>query len=305
MNTALHLEAHEPSVVGSTVARTLSERAMVVALNLSMWQGQRIDRQTTKEVLEERKAEPDAGRFEKNLVPPAAIRRVKEAQSQARATHYRLTLPWSDGGQRILASTAFFDYSNAMANERSNCELAYRDFIDRYPDLKANAAQRLGAQLYKASDFPSEMEISRKFGFELSIMPVPSKEDFRVDVGEVQERKIRDAIEQTVTARFADAQKDLWDRLFETVEDFALTMSEDKKVFRNTKVTNLIEIAQLAPKLTLVPNPKIDAICQRILTLTSRVTPDLLRESTIARSTAAKDAHAALKEIEDAMQGAF
>lgn len=290
-------------------AASLSTRAMNVTLHLSAWRAARLDRKATDDTLFRHNAAVDAGRFEKHLVPPKALEGVTKAHNRARARHYQLTLPWGDEGVRILASTAFFDYSHAMDEERSNCERAYDAFCADYPRLLSLAPKELGS-LYHASDFPSVHEIAHKFGFQLVVLPVPDQQDFRVALGEEHERAIRQSIEQVVTERYSSAQQDLWSRLLDAVQHFAATMKAESasgkaKVFRDTTVTKLAEIARLAPKLSLTKDERLEAMCAEVLELTAGVTPNALRESRSLRTEAARNAQATLAKITASMEGAF
>lgn len=298
MATALQFDT-EPSV-GS-----LSERAMTVSLHLSAWRAQRVDKRTTTEVLQERSAKVDAGRFEKFLVPPSALDTVSKAHSKARQRHYGFTLPWGDEAVRILAATAFFDYTQAMNEERASCEQAHQAFLARYPELVAEAPARLGPRLYAASDFPDVAEIREKFAFNLVVLPVPDKDDFRVSIGADAEARIRQSIERTVAERYSGAQRDLWTRLLDTVKHFAMTMADKDKVFRNSTVHKLAELAELAPKLSLAPDPQLEAVCAEVLALANSFAPDDLRANQLVRAEATRKARTTLKSIEAALEGAF
>lgn len=281
----------------------LSQRAMIVDLSLSAWGAKRLDRATTNEVIATKGTARDAGTWHKLLVPEGALDAVTKAHSRAGARHRLLTLAWGENG-RILAAAAWFDYSQAMAEERTNCEAAHRAFVALYPDLVRAAPARLGPT-FCATDFPAADMIARRFGFELDVMPVPDHDDFRVNLGDDVEAHIRREIESTVSRRQDQAQRELWTRLLKTVRHFAATMAEDGKTFQKTTVSNLIDIATLAPKLSLTPDPALEAICREILAITDACDPESLRASTKVRGRAAEDAAAALRRIEETMLGAF
>lgn len=282
---------------------TLSSRAMTVSLQLSAWGAQRLDRTVTDEVITAKHAAKDAGKWQKLLVPVEALEPITQAHSAAGARHRALTLPWGEKA-RILSATAWFDYSQAMAEERTKCERAHSAFCDEYPKLLESAPARLGA-MYKASDFPAPEVMAQRFGFRLVVLPVPHQDDFRVALGAEIEAGIRSEIEATVSARVDEAQRDLWTRLLAKVRHFATTMAEEKKTFQKTTVTNLTEIATLAPKLSLNPDPQLEAICAEILAITDACDPESLRASKKVRSKAAADAKAAVERIESALLGAF
>jgi len=284
-------------------ASALSRRAMTVSLSLSAWGAQRLDRTATKKYTRSNQMADDAAKVHKLLVPKDALDPVTKAHGRASDRHRNLTLPWGDKS-RILSAAAYFDYSQAMAEERANCEAAHRGFVAVYPDLVTSAPNRLGQQ-YCASDFPSADVIARKFGFKLSVMPVPHGDDFRLILGDEIEAEIRRDIEETVKRRGSEAQRDLWTRLLTTVRHFASTMAEEKRTFQRTTVTNLAEIATIAPKLSLDPDPELERICAEILAITDSCDAESLRASTKLRGRAAEEATAALRQIETAMQGAF
>jgi hypothetical protein len=283
----------------------VEERALTTVLHLRMWNGRRLDRTTTQEVLVERKAEGDAGSFEKNLVPPKSLQPVTQAHSRARSAHYRLTLPWDENGVRIIAATALMEYTKVMDDERAKCEKAYRDFLNVYPNLMNDAPRRMGTRLFNPDDFPSVGELQRCFAFEMKLGAVPSKADFRVDLGHEMQARIQRDIESTVTERFAGAQRDLWERLLDTVKHFAKTMADDEKVFRNSTVEKLSDLAMLAPRLSLVPDPRLDEICKDILAITQGVEPSDFREDATLRRESAEDAEAVLARINESLKGAF
>jgi hypothetical protein len=126
-----------------------------------------------------------------------------------------------------------------------------------------------------------------------------------VALGAEHEHAIRASIEATVQGRYAEAQRELWTRLLDTVQHFAETMGQDAKVFRDSTVSKLADLARLAPKLSLTPDPTLDALCRDVLKVVQGTSATELRESPTARSEAARKARAALASIERAMEGAF
>jgi hypothetical protein len=282
----------------------LTQRAMTATLHLSAWGGARLDKQVTREVLSARQARPDAGRFEKRLIPLEALEGVTRAHTSARARHHALTLPWGEGSTRILSAALFLDHAQAMAEERAKCERAYRAFCSDYPGLLASAPGRLGS-MYNPADFPDPARIGEKFGFKIVIMPVPDGDDFRVSLGSEIESEIRASIEATVRDQYGDAQRVVWGRVLDIVKHFAETMATDGKKFQDTTVTKLHDIATLAPKLSLVPDPLLQEICDGILAITQDIDAAALRVSKAIRTKAATDAKATVERIEARLRGAF
>jgi hypothetical protein len=282
----------------------LQDRAMNVSLHLSAWQGQRVCERTTKEVLSERHVDADGGKFTKFLVPKAELDPVMRAQAAARAMFKHLSLPWGEDGLRIISSVNFFPFHEQMQTCRETCDKSADAFAARYPDLLTHAPARLNG-LYDPDDFPAASQIRERFAMRLAISPVPAKEDFRVTLGADIEAEIRENIESTVTERLGAAQRNLWGRVFGTLKHFAATMGDKEQNFKNTTVERLRDLAQLAPKLSLVPDPTLERLCQDISGLLDGVSAEDLRDNQRVRAAAAGTAASTLAEVERAMQGAF
>lgn len=282
-----------------TQTTKLSERAMIVHLKLSAWLGQRVDKKVTKEVLAQQHAAHDAGRFSKYLVPPTALEPVQQAQTHARNRHNKLTLAWGDNA-RILTIDTIFSYRDAMEEERVICEGTYDVFSGVYPALKADAPRRLNG-MFLASDFPDETLIRRRFGFKLRVLPVPEKGDFRIESGDDElQADLQKSVEESIADFTRDAQKDLWERLRETVEHFTLTMLDPKKKFKDTTVSNMLDMATFAPKLSLERNGKLHQVCTEIIKF-NMVSPTSLRKSPATRKRAAEEAKNILSQINKAL----
>jgi hypothetical protein len=291
-------------IAGVVPRSTLTERAMIASLHLHGWGGRRADKKVTREVLSARQAEDDAGSFTKVLVPREALKRVESAHDHARERHNALTLPWGEGSMRILSAAMFFEHATAMAEERAACERAHREFCAFYRDFLATASSRMGT-MYNRADFPDPSQIAAKFGFEVSILPFPDVDDFRVDLGGEVEELIRTSIESTVRDRYVEAQREVWKRLLEIVKHFAEIMGDGGKKIYATTVSKLIDIIDVAPKLSLVPDRELEEICEDIRAFIRGLDADAFRASKAIRAQAAVDARAAVERIEDKLRGAF
>jgi hypothetical protein len=287
---------------------------MNVSLHFSAWEGQKVCKRTTREVLSERHVDADGGVFTKHLVPKIELDPVRKAIAAARARFRYLSLAWGEDGLRIISAENFFTFQTAMSEERDKVNGAADTFAGRYPALLAHAPVRMNG-LYDPQDFPAPERIRKFFSMRLEISPIPAKEDFRVSLGATAEAAIRENIEQTVSTRLGEAQRELWERLFDTLKHFATKMAEvpssvpegGKKQggFKDTTVENLRSLAKLAPQLSIVADPKLDGLCKGIIGILDGIQADDLRNNMTVRKDTAQSAAAKLAEVERAMQGAF
>src|SRR5579884_3866071 len=93
----------------SSVAVTepsLSSRAMLCSLSISMWSARKHDPAASEEIASRHGAKSDAGRYNKVLLPKQALAEIQKIVSEARHEHYFITLPWADDGYRVLPAAA-------------------------------------------------------------------------------------------------------------------------------------------------------------------------------------------------------
>lgn len=109
----------------------LSTKAMLVGLAIRGWQARKYDRKISIEVAEQHAATPDAGRFNKHLLPGSAesYEAVHKKGRELRAFHYENTLPWSKEGQRILPAANFEDFSEGVRRFKREYAMLVEEFL--------------------------------------------------------------------------------------------------------------------------------------------------------------------------------
>lgn len=275
----------------------LSNKAMLVSLNISSWTARRYDRKVTKKVEDEFNAK-DSGRFNKILISLDKIKGIQKVASEARDYHYEQTLPWGDNGTRILPSANYMTYTAHVRELKAKFELEVSAFLNVYPTLKEDAKVRLNG-MYKAEDYPSVETIADKYSFRVSVLPLPDAEDFRVDLQEDETGKIQREIESRVAEAQANAMKDLWNRLHEKVSRMADKLSDKNSIFRDTLIQNTIDLCNILPRLNITNDPKLEEMRREVENKLCGYAPQELRDNEHDRAMAAKDA----QRILDSMSG--
>jgi hypothetical protein len=177
----------------------------------------------------------------------------------------------------------FFDYKKQLGEYEALFKERVDRFVYEYPNIVRVMAYKLG-DLYDASEYPEVSKIAGKFNIRYTIMPVPEKNDFRVDI----ESDIRDEMEReyekAYEGRVEAAMNDAWSRLHTTVEHMIDRLSgDDKKIFRNSLIENALELTSLLTKLNVTKDPKLETARQALEKSLVGVTPDDLRTSKGAR----------------------
>jgi hypothetical protein len=285
----------------------ISARALLVNTTVRVWTGEKRDRAITREICSMKGAENNAVRANKSLLGEA-IKPVQAAERAVRAAVNERTLPWMDDGTRILKGAAFLGFTESMAAPIRSFDGAVEAFVAAYPEIRYEARRRLG-DAYAESDFPPETRLKRRFGVKLTYLPIPSSDDFRVQLAAEEIAVVRRNAEEALRGTVNDAVHSLLDRLREPVAHMATRLRLFRRrsngrvehPFRDTLVENVRAIVRLGPMLNLLDDPRIAELCADIEQYLTAHEPDELRNSERLREDVADQADTILRR----MQGAF
>jgi hypothetical protein len=266
----------------------VARAAMLVDLNISTYSGRKQDKTTQEEVTRSHNAgSKQAASVYKNLFAncPELIA-ITKFQARARAEHYRLTLPWSDNGSRLLPTASLLDYTATMGKYQTEFDQLVAAFVAKYDTLVAAAAFQLGT-LFDRDEYLSSDAVARRFYMGLSYTPLPSSGDFRLDIeSEVQADLIMQYEERTKTL-LAKANQDAWTRLHTVLSKLSdrLIVDEDgkKNVFHDTIVTNAEELCDLLKALNVTGDADLERARRRLQDAMQGVTPKELRDELSTR----------------------
>lgn len=274
---------------------SLKQQAMLVTLSVSCWTNAAKDKKISAEI-ERTHSAKDAGRYIKTLVDKHHIDPLKSYGDAIRAYHYSMTLPWKDGGDRLLPSRLYLEYT-AEVRKRTR---EYADMVDKFialydSTLVQAARQRLGT-MYDPDDYPTGSELRSKFGVELDFNALADGHDFRVDVGDAERERIASGITAKMAERQAAAQRSAWVRLRETLDLAQVRLSQPKALFRDTLISNIEDLVRILPGLNIANDPLMDSVCKQV-TEKLIVDPARLRRSETLRRQVATDASLLIQQI--------
>jgi hypothetical protein len=102
----------------------IAEKAMLVAVHISVWTATKHDKDVSRKVADQHGAHESAGRYNKKLLQQAAkLDALRTLAGQIRTHVYKITLPWSDEGYRILREPVLSAFG---ANEGLRAAVLYR-----------------------------------------------------------------------------------------------------------------------------------------------------------------------------------
>lgn len=274
---------------------TIHDKTMLINLSITKWSMRKHDKKISDEI-EQKYSATEAGRYNKCLLAIECGKQISQIDTGARTFHYINTLPWSDNGARILPSKNYFEYVRKMSSIKDEREGYVRTFIQNFEVYKEESKLRLNG-LYKESDYPAIYDLEDKYSFEYSITPIPSGNDFRIDIGGMEMQKIREELEEKVKISQGKAVQDLWYRLKDAIQHIVARLSDKDAVFRDSLIENIIELTQILPRLNFTDDPDLEDMRREIEQSICTVSPQNLRSDANLRKNTAKEAKALMDKM--------
>ena len=273
----------------TTEATTITNRAMLVRLSISNWRARKYSRNVSDQVNEEYAAEKEASRVNKHLFAGDPIHKALcSAADAARVAHYTQTLPWEDGGEgwRLLPTSNWIAYADAMRVKRADWMRALDAFVDAYPDLRAGAEAKLG-KLYDARDYPDARRVRERFDWAIDFSPVPDAGDLRVDLPAEQVATIAASVSNRLASATAAAMEDAWARLREAVARIKDRTADPKSPLRGNLIAQARETVEILGRLNLTQDARLDEMREMVERELTGDDVESLRENDALRAATA------------------
>lgn len=289
----------------------IENSAMLVDLNISAWTGRKMDKKVSDEIDVAKGTRARGGNYHKALLAGSGkLEEVQQVINAIRVWHYAQTLPWSDGGSRLLPMKNFFDYKKRLGEFEAQFRAVVGDLVAEYPSLVSAAAFQLGA-LFDRAEYPDATTIESKFNFSFVFMPVPATGDFRVDVEHEALDELKGQYETFYNTKLNSAVKEVWTRLHGCLTHMSTKLADLEvpkvkkngdevytQVFRDSLVDNALELCEMLTKLNVLDDPKLEQARKELEAAITNVTPKDIRESKGTRDDVKAKVDAILKSFD-------
>ncbi len=207
-----------------------------------------------------------------------AFRRLTSVRSRLTRYWRGLTLPFTEPGVRLLRQSDVEAFVHTMEGFRDELTQAEVELGAAYGAVKDDARRRLG-RLYNPADYPDSVRGLFAVEWDFPSLEPPSYL-MRLSPEVYEEERRR------VAARFDEAVR-LAEQAF--AAEFARLLSHlagrladgdngDRRVFRDSAVTNLGEFFERFQNLNVRSNPELDALVEEGRRLVRGVAPQELRD---------------------------
>jgi hypothetical protein len=276
----------------------ITERAMLAAVHISIWTAIKHDRKVSREVAEQHGAYAGAGRYNKQLLREAErLESLRSLSGQIRQYFYKITLPWSDEGYRLLPAHFYFELTTKMREFEQAFAQRVEEFLAVYPSYIEQVRPELNG-LFREEDYPSTDKLRNKFGVKLEVLPIPSGNDFRVTLSEEEQARVAREIDENVRQSLQKGTADLWVRLKGVVAHMVGRLNEPESRFHASLVTNICELVELLPRLNVNQDEELNRFAGEIRDRLCGFTARDLKKNEILRAATANDAAQILNEMD-------
>ena len=283
---------------------SISDRAVLVQLNISSWGTERLDKSQTERINLLNNADSKAGKVHKDLMCGTTLAKDIDLHvGRARLWNNQNTMPWQDRGARLLPTSLFLPYKDEMNSKESKFEAMVNRFIPNYAAAKQTAKNYLGS-MYREEDYPDVNDIASKYKWTLSVSPIPSSGHFCLDVPAEDLENVRKSCDDFVEQKVADAMLKPWEDLHNMLTGMSGKLQEvdelngTPKRFHETFVTNALDLCKLLNHMNITNDPQLDKARQQLELVLAGTDVDDIKENEFVRSDMKKRVDSILNEFD-------
>lgn len=242
--------------------------SIVVDLTISTYSGRKKDKKTQREVTDAHgSGSKKAASVYKSLFAECKeLDDINKYCAVVRASHYRLTKPWSDMGSRVLPTALLLEYGDVMSKHDEEFTTLVNVFLDRVDTLISNAAFQLGS-LFDRNEYPTREQLRGKFGIYRAMAPLPTSGDWRLDLDSDKQRELVEAYEKRFNDQMQKAQMDNWNQLYKALRLFSVKLTDNvdeatgaskpKKLYESM-IESAHDLCSLLPSLNLTGDASME-----------------------------------------------
>ena len=263
---------------------SLHDKAILIDATLRQWNARKADKQVSGEVNAQKGAASDASKVIKRLISKQETDPISQNITALRQFYYLRTLPWLNGGFRILPSNQLMSFREGWKELEGAAQRNIDTLISNYDHAMTKAKLDLG-QLFNPTDYPSAAELRGKFEITLDIMPVPYTKDFRADASAAEIEELRTRIQETETKAMQRCAEEPYKRLEKLIDELSQALSHPAnttqgRIFKS-KIDNLEKLINLIPQINAFQDEHLEELSESARALL--LDADVLRGNSAAR----------------------
>jgi hypothetical protein len=290
------------SKINRPLSKVISELAVIAAVNTSALGMSKLDKNASKDSDHAHSARQGTAKVNVNRLPGAEgqVDNIKRYHTRARLLLRSFTTAWGVD-RRLLPNVHIPEFTGEFGDIQREHDREVSAFVANATVYIQRAQQNLGT--YDIAP-PTEYEIANAFSLQFDLAPVPDVGAYTT--GDITLQKaMRERFEEDIRASFVGAQKDLFQRLAEPLENLVDRMNayeererlKDRNIdvgktgtFKSTVITNINDIAKVFRSFNLTGDAMMDDVAKRLEAFSNIEHEDLTKSQALRADVAKKAA---------------
>jgi hypothetical protein len=157
--------------------------------------------------------------------------------------------------------------------------------------------------LFREEDYPTVDKLREKFGVKLEILPIPSGDDFRVQMSAEEQARVAREIDANVRQSLTRGTEDLWKRLREVVSHMVDRLNEPESRFHASLVTNIFDLVEILPRLNVNSDAELNRFAEQVKQRLCNYSAQDLKKHDLLRVATATDVAEIVAQMDDLLRG--
>lgn len=246
-------------------------------------------------------------RARKDIFIKEDVKDLEAKLIEARTVTNLLTLPWKDGGYRLLSTGLYSQFEEKVRKVSSDIQELSQKLANNLDDAKERARVALG-NLYDPNVYPTKEEILDTFKLDVCYDVIPTSSDIRVDAP----AEVLTNIQENMKVQYEEAtkqmMKDVYDRIYAVTSRISERMKATEIVKEGGKTRkprlsdgifdSVRELVDLLPHFNVLNDPKLDAMKKRLEEEFSTIVTSKIKDDDLMKKQLAEKADGLLKDLE-------
>ncbi len=194
-----------------------------------------------------------------------------------------LTLPFPEPGVRLIRQHEVERFNQQMAGYRTELQSAVASLDRHYLELKSAARRRLG-DLFDENDYPTSMRGLFDLAWDFPNVEAP---DYLLQLNPAIYEQERNRVAVRFEESVRLAEQAFISELAKLIEHLTERLSDngdgERKIFRDSAITNLTEFFNRFRQLNVRSNEELDTLVERAQRIVSGVEAQALRDNNALR----------------------
>lgn len=213
----------------------------------------------------------------------AAYKGVTAVRGKVIAYWKSLTLPFPEPGLRLIKQSQIEPFDQQMREFRSDLHDAVSKLEEHYAELQDAARRRLG-RLFDSADYPASLEGLFEIDWDYPNVEAPSYlMQLNPALFEAERARVAARFDQAVALAEETFVSELAKLVSHLTERLSGTADGEKKVFRDSAISNLTEFFQRFKDLNIRSCQELDAVVEQAQQVIKGIEPQTLRDNASLR----------------------